>query len=78
MWRQRNKPQMKEQNSGNRTKQNGDRLRDTEFKILVIRILDEFRERIHELSDNFNKAIETIKKNQSEMSSTKTEMKNTV
>ena len=35
-------------------------LLDAEFKILVIRMLKELRERLHELNDNFNKEIGNI------------------
>ena len=36
-------------------------LPDAEFKTLVIRMLNEFRGRVDELSENFNKEIGTIK-----------------
>ena len=58
-------------------------LPDAEFKTLVIRMLNDLRERVYELSENFNKEIENIKngdrkhKNQSEMKNTVTKMKNT-
>ena len=37
-------------------------LPDTEFKTLVIRMLNEHRKRVDDLSDNFNKEIVSIKK----------------
>ena len=52
-------------------------LPDVEFYTLVIRMLNELRGRVRELSENFNKELgsiktelENIKKNQSEMKST--------
>ena len=58
-------------------------LSDTEFKTLVIRMLNKLRGRTDWLSENFIKEIENIKKeienikrNQSEMKNTITEMKN--
>lgn len=51
------------QNTRKRTKLNGDsNLLDTDFKTLVIRLLNEFRARIDELSKNLHKETETIKK----------------
>ena len=35
-------------------------LPDTEFKALVVRMLNELRGRVDELSENFNKEIENI------------------
>ena len=36
-------------------------LPDAEFKILVLRMLKELKERVDELKENFNKEIENIK-----------------
>ena len=36
-------------------------LTDAEFKTLVIKMLNELRSRVDELSENFNKEIENIK-----------------
>ena len=79
---------MKEQNKTpqKRTKQNGDRQSPVaEFKTLVIRMFNELRRWVEELTKNFNKEVwniiigeENIKKNQSEMMNTLTEMKNTL
>ena len=56
-----------------------------EFKTLVIRMLNELRGRVNELCESFNKEIgnikieiQNIKKNQSEMETAITEMKNTL
>ena len=56
-----------------------------EFKTLIIRMLNELKERVDEFSENFNKEIgnrkleiEIIKMNQSVMKNTVTEMKNTL
>ena len=67
--RQRNMPQMEEQNKTPEKELNKmeiSNLREAEFKTLLIRMLKE-------LSENFNsikKDMETIKKNQSEMKNT--------
>ena len=57
----------------------------TEFKTLVIKMFSGIRGRVDELSENFNKEIESIKievenikKNQSEQKNAITEMKNTL
>ena len=39
-------------------------LPDSEFKTLVIRMLSELRGRVDEISENFKKGIEDIKKKQ--------------
>ena len=56
---------------------------DAEFKTLVIRMLNELRGRVDELSEKINKEIrnkktelQSIKKNQSEMKNTFTEIEN--
>ena len=53
-----------------------DNLQDKEFKIMVIKILTEFRRRIEDHCETFNEEIKKIKKNQSEIKNTMTEMKN--
>ena len=50
-------------------------LPDKEFKALVIRMLTELGKRIDKHSENFNQELENIKKNQSELKNTITEMK---
>ena len=80
--------QMKEQNKIPEielNKMDTSNLPDTDFKTLVIRILNELRRRVDELSENFIKEIgniiievESIEKNQSEMKNILTEMKNTL
>ena len=40
-------------------------LPEKRFKLMVIKILSEFRRRLEEHSENFNKKMENIKKNQS-------------
>ena len=50
-------------------------LPDTEFETLVIGMLNKFSGRVDELSENFNKEIEHIKKNQSEIKNTIIEIK---
>ena len=64
MRRQKNVSQMREQNSRKRTKQmERSSLQDAEFKTLVIRMLNEFSG-VGQLSEDFKKEIENIKKNQ--------------
>ena len=56
------------------------KLSDTEFKIMVIRMLKELTDNYKELSENYNtmkKEIETINKNQEEMNNKILEIKNT-
>ena len=56
-----------------------DNLQDKEFKIMVIKILTEFRRRIEDHCETFNEEIKKIKKNkQTEMNNTITEIKNTL
>ena len=57
MRRQRNKSQMKEQDKipeKQLNKKQTSNLLDTEFKTLVIRMLNELKGKVVELSDNFN------------------------
>ena len=64
MRRQRNMLKMKEQNKTpgkELDKMKTSNLLDAEFKILVIRTLDELRGRINELSESFNDDIRIIK-----------------
>ena len=56
------------------------KLSDTEFKIMVIKMLKELTNNYKELSENYNtmkKEIETINKNQEEMNNKILEIKNT-
>ena len=46
------------------------------FKLMVIKILTRFEKRVTELSEDFKNEIENIRKNQSELKNTITEMKN--
>ena len=50
-------------------------LPEKEFKALVIRMLTELGKRIDEHSENFNKELENIKNNQSEVKNTVTNEK---
>ena len=59
---QRNMAQMQEQNKTPEKELNemeASNLSDAEFKTLVIRMLNELRRRVDELSENFNKEIQT-------------------
>ena len=42
-------------------------LPDKEFKVMIIKMLNELGRRMNEHSDKFNKELENIKKNQTEM-----------
>ena len=48
------------------------------FKTLLIRILNELKGRVDELSENFNKEIENMKMEIENISKNQSEMKNTV
>ena len=65
MRRQRNRAQMKEQDKTlekELCKMETRNLPDAEFKTLVIRVLNELRGRVDDLSKNFNKELGNIKK----------------
>ena len=51
------------------------KLTDKEFKAIVVRMPTELRKRIDNLSENFNKNLENIKKKQSELKNTISEKK---
>ena len=84
MRRQGNMSQMKEQNKTPEKELNrmeASNPPNAEFKMLIIRMFNELRGGVDELSENFNKEIGNIKieienteKNQSEMKNTITEM----
>ena len=60
MRRHRNMPQLKEQNKTPEkelNKMETSNIPDSEFKTLVIKMLNELRRRVGELSENFNKGI---------------------
>ena len=86
MRKQRNMLQIKQQEKTQENKLNemeASNLPKKEFKIMVIRMLNELRGRMDEHNENFNretvsikKNIETVKKNQTAMKNTITEMKN--
>ena len=64
MRRQRNRAQMKEQDKTlekELRKMETRNLPDAEFKTLVIKMLNELRGRIDNLSENFNKEVRNIK-----------------
>ena len=66
MEKQRNVSHMKEQNKAPEkelNKMETSNLPDVEFRTLIIRILNELRERVGELSENFNKEIDKKHKN---------------
>ena len=69
--------QMKEQDKHlrRRTKQSGDSdLTDKEFKVMIIKVLNKLRRRMHEHSENFNKETENKRKHKTEV----TELNNTI
>ena len=88
MGRQKNMPQMKEQEESSEKELNemeATKIPNSEFKTIVIRMLKKLRGKMGDLSEklkkgtvNVEKDIETIKKNQSEMKNRISEMKNTL
>ena len=60
MGRQRSRNCMREQNRDPRIMESSN-LTDAEFKTLVIKMFNELRGRLHELSENFNKEIKKHK-----------------
>lgn len=78
MKRQRNVFQTKKQNkapeeSPNETEKSN--LHGKKFKETFLKVFIELRKRMQELSENFNKDLKDIRKNQSELKSTITEIK---
>ena len=53
-------------------------LTDAAFKTLVIKMFNELRGRVDELSENFNKEIENIKMDMEIIKQNQSEMKNTI
>ena len=53
-------------------------LSNKDLKAMVITMLTELRRRMDELSVNFNKELENVRKNESELKDTITEIKNTL
>ena len=51
-------------------------LPDKEFKVMIIKMLNELRRRMDEHSEKFNKQLENINKNQTELNNTINEIKN--
>ena len=51
-------------------------LPDKEFKVMIIKMLNELRRRMDEHSEKFNKQLENINKNQTEQNNTINEIKN--
>lgn len=49
---------------------------DNEFKIMVIKMINELGRRVEELSEDFNKGTENIKKDKSELKNIVTKIKN--
>ena len=79
MRRQRDMFQIREQDKSseqelNETERNN--LPDKEYKLIVIKVLTDLGRRIDECSENFNKELENMEKNQSELRNTIMEMKN--
>ena len=73
MKRQRSTFQIKEQDNSsekelNKTEINN--LPDKEYKLIIIRMLTDLGRRIDKYSENFNKELENIKKNELELKNT--------
>ena len=73
--------QKKEQGKNNSEKELNKReisnMPDEGIKVMIVKIFTRLERRMEELSEAFNKEIENIKKNQSELRNTITEIKNT-
>jgi len=70
MRRKRNMSQMKEHDKITTRELNKTEISNMpkgEFKVMVIKILTGLEKAVDELSENFNKDMESIKKNQSEL-----------
>ena len=81
MRRQRNMFKMKEQNKTTEeelSKVKISNLPNKEFKIMMIEMFDELRRRIDEHNENFNKKVENVKKNQTELKNIITKIKKTL
>ena len=50
-------------------------LTDKEFKVIILKMLKELRRNMGEHSEKFNKGLENMKKNQTELKNTITEVK---
>ena len=73
MRRQRNRSQVKEHNEipeKEPNKMETSTPPDTEFKTLILRMLNELRWRVDELSESYNKEIGNKKMNQSDIKNT--------
>ena len=80
MKRQRNMFPMKAQNKTQKKNPNEmkiSNLSDKAFKEIITRMLAEFGRRMEELRKNFNKDLENIRKNKSELKNTITNKKHT-
>ena len=65
MSRERNILQVKEEDkTKQKTKLEISYLPDKEFKVMIIKMFNEFRRRMHEHSEMFNKQLENTKKKQ--------------
>ena len=51
---------------------------DREFNLIAIKILTGLEKKVEDLSESFNNEIKNIKKNQSEMKNSITDIKNTI
>ena len=52
-------------------------LHDKEFKVIIRMMFNKLKRRMDEHSENFNKGLENVKKNQIQLKNTITEIKNT-
>ena len=77
MGRQKSRNHMREQNRDPEIMESSNPT-DAKFKTLVIKILNELRESVDELSENFSKEIINIKVEMEIIKENQSEMKNTV
>ena len=81
MRRQRNTQQIKEQskNPPNQTNEEEiDSLRGKEFRVLIVKMIQNLGNRMEKIQEMFNKDIEELKSKQTMMNNTRNEIKNSL
>ena len=81
MKRQRNTTQMKEQTRNTKAYINEEgigKLPEKEFRIMIVKMLKNLKNKMEKMQDSINKDLEELKKKHTETNNTSTEIKNTV
>ena len=81
MRRQRNTEQMKEQGKNTHDLTNEEEigsLPEKEFRIMIVKMIQNLGNRIDKMKETFNKDLEELKRNQAMMKNTINEIKNTL